>query len=316
MKIKLPLLATVLATLGSVSLADAPSRGSVLVFPIHRANTAYTIVNVTNTKTDGNGSVYASYQYVNATPSSNPLQPSNCSIVWRNELLTRGDTVSNVAECHNVGDRGFIVVSAVKTTGGLVSHNYLVGSELVVTASSSVYALMPYSFESNKPEGTSADHNSNGRLDFNNVEYEALPAELYLDSFVGAVASRLVLFGMTGNVNDQITVKMDVFNDNEFPLSYTFSFKCWFEIPLQDLSHLFTQTFLQGTPHDPDELDINCSGIGDFETGWAKIRALTASGPFGPTSNPPILGAVTGGPNQLEGGRLLWGGGENTQGQF
>jgi hypothetical protein len=79
---------------------------------------------------------------------------------------------------------------------------------------------------------------------------------------------------------------------------------------------LFTQNFLASTPDDPNELDLNCDGQNDFETGWIRIEALVANGTFGSTPDPPILGAVVGGPFTLEGGRLLWGEGLSPGGSY
>ena len=69
------------------------------------------------------------------------------------------------------------------------------------------------------------------------------------------------------------------------------------------------EQFLRSLPNDPQELDINCDGFGDFETGWATINSLGVFSPAGQLVDPDgaMLGAITVGPTTLlNGGRLLW----------
>jgi hypothetical protein len=75
---------------------------------------------------------------------------------------------------------------------------------------------------------------------------------------------------------------------------------------LANVSLVFTQGFLAAnTAHDPSELDIDCDGVGDYETGWARIRGLTNSSSVESYPNPAILGAHS--KNGLAaGGRRMW----------
>ena len=161
--------------------------------------------------------------------------------------------------------------------------------------------------QSPKPPGAPTDFNNNGRLDFDGIEYEQLPDRLYIDSFIAVVGSGLALINLTGTDQDINTVLFSVWNDFEVPLSATLQFNCWFDQPLANISTLFTQGFLAGTPNDPDELDINCDGVDDFETGWASIQSLGVRNPGGLLISPDgaLLGALTTGIGGINGGRLL-----------
>ncbi len=310
-----------LALLASNARAGNPEPGSALVFPVHHSQSAFTLVSVSNTRTGSGGDVRALYKYVNVTPNpADPLNPPRCELFWRAEQLTPGDTVTILTGCHNEpgNQNGYLIVTAQDATFGFAtSHNHLIGSELVLYPNGLLYSIQPASFKAIGPPGTPTDADFDGKPDLDGVEYEKAPDTLYLDSFLGIDASRLVLFNLTGDIDDSVvTVSMDIFNDNELPLSFTFQFTCWFEVPLADLSTVFTQAYLASTPDDPDEFDYTCDGQGDVETGWARIDATVASSPFGTRVNPAILGAVAGQPQGFEGGRLLWGDGENDSGEL
>ena len=299
--------------------AQAPRPGSVLVFPLHDSESLLTLVSVTNTNLTSGGDVRATFRYVNVTPDpQSALNPLHCNATYRGELLTPGDTVTTLTACHNAGrDRGYLVVSAASPSAGFAtSHNHLVGSSLVISPLGSVYSVPPYSFEALAAEGSATDADIDGRLDFDGIEYRELPRYLFADSIFGIANTRLVLLHLDSSLNDDVTVKLDIMNDNEFPLSYTFTFRCWFEIPLAELSPMFTQNFLASTPHDPDEIDINCDGVGDLESAWFRIDPISSSNGFQTSTDPAVLGGLTAGAFDLEAGRILWGTGTTPNGEF
>lgn len=306
-----------IALLSAPAAADLPRPASALFYPLHRSDTAFTLVSVTNSRASNPG-VNAVFHYVNATPQANNPLVASCQSLYRSETLTPNDTVSVLTACHNgpAPTRGFLMVIAKSLAGCNAEYNHLIGSQVVVGMTGGIFALTPYAFEALPTASGCTDADADGRADFDGVEYEAMADEILLDSFLSVASSRLVLFNVSSSLSDDVTVHMDVFNDNEYPLSATFSFRCWFEMDLAQLSGVFTQTLLAGTPHDPDELDVNCDGLGDFETGWARIDPLVASGSWQSTANPAVLGAVTAGPASLDGGRLLWGAGTSVAGEL
>jgi hypothetical protein len=316
----LPAAGVLLASLAPSSLADGRNPGSVLVFPITRSGGfSFTVVNVTNinpapvTPFSFGGTTLVHYEYVNVQVNfENFLLPLDCVVFDRFELLTPADTKSVLTTCHNASTRqeGYLVVSAVNPSLFQTkwSHNFLIGSELVVTNNGGIYSIDAIPFSSPVAPGGATDLDGDGQLDFNNLEYEGIPDLLYIDSFVALARTGLVLINFTGGVMFTVAVKFDVWNDNEFLMSATVQFRCWFEEGLPKLSPAFEQDFLaNNTPHDPTELDVTCDNVGDLETGWAKITGLVANSQVESIPNPALLGAMTEwiGPS-INGGLLLW----------
>jgi hypothetical protein len=189
------------------------------------------------------------------------------------------------------------------------SHDYLVGSEFVVSASGVVYSMEAIPFVSEQPKHEKTDIDDDGVLDFDGIEYEQAPAYLIIDSFVAIAGSQLALLNLTGSDRDKNKVRFVAYNDNEFMLSDTREFACWFDQPLVTVSAIFQENFLKSTPNDPKELDISCTGIGRLETGWAMIDSISVKTPGGTTiaTDGVILGSITAGQfTNFDGGRLLW----------
>lgn len=312
-----------LATLTPSLMAGGREPGSVLIFPVHRSGDTegfFTIVSVTNTNLHPatilslGGSTNLHFEYVNVTPNQqNPFRPLGCTIFDRVEALTPADTISVLTGCHNAvfapGQSGYLVVTAENPSlfQTAWSHNDLLGSELVLSATGISYSLEAIAVRSPKPQGAPTDFNNNDRLDFDGVEYETLPDRLYIDSFIAVAEASLTLINLTGTELDTNTVLFSVWNDFEFPLSTSLVFKCWFDQRLSAISTLFTNGFLVNVPNDPDELDVNCDNVDDFETGWAIIQSTGVRAPGGALVSPDgaILGAITANAGGVNGGRLL-----------
>lgn len=303
--------------LASVPLsAQDPEPGSVLVYPSLRnlAGRA-TVVSITNIDTV-NG-VLARFRYVNMAPTANPFLP-NCASFDRFEFLTPGDTITIATFCHNPGGLvdGYLVVDAVLPGTILsVAHDFLIGSELVLTGLGGSHSVPAISFQSPQPAGTFTDLDGDGELDFDGLEYTMCPDTLYVDSFLASLGNNLALINMTGGTMHTALVRFTVWNDNEFPIVFTRNFRCWFDQPMDTVGVAFSSLFLLGTPHAPGEFDTNCDGIGDLETGWAEIDGVTASTSQQTIPNPALLGAVTSSLS-FERGRPLWRTGQNKNGDF
>jgi len=310
------------ALLAPAALADAPRPASVLVYPAvsSKAGT-FTMVAVTNTSLST--STQALFRYVERVPDpSSPFKAHDCVELYRSEHLTPADTVSVLTACHAGLDReGYLLVSAKDpNTGQNVAHDRLVGSALIVTVGGGgafSYSYTPAPFEAVGPEGSPTDADFDGRLDFDGVEYEMLPDYLHLDSFLGNVNSRIAMLSLSGDRNATVSVQILAWNDDEFALSATLGFRCWFQVPLTDVAVAFSNNFLaNNTPDDEAEVDLDCDNLNDLESGWARFDASFASGPFGSIPNPPLLGVITGGVSSIEGGRLIWGSQELSTGEF
>jgi hypothetical protein len=312
-----------LAALAPTALADAPTPGSVLVFPINRNDPLHmTLISVTNTDSSTSGATNASFRYVSTNPNpANPLKPFSCNVTFRAELLTKADTVTVLTKCHvgNAAKDGYVVVNATNPQGGGPwSHNFLIGSELIIDfGSGAVCSIDAYSFRAMAADGASTEADFDGRLDFNGIEYEATPDDVYLDSFVASANPKLALINMSGDRDALVTTDFYIWNDNEFPLSLTIQFRCWFEVPLATLGNVFSQDFLKNnTPDDSQEVDTDCNNSNDYESGWVRISGNVAVGNFATVTNPPLLGALCGGSGSFDGGRLLWGSFATRNGEF
>ena len=304
----------------SPALAEEPTPGSVLVFPARHGDAPrITLISVTNTSLSK--SVRALYRYMESGPELKSTDyGQDCNSLYRSEMLTPADTVTVSSLCHAGANQGYLVVSAQDAfLGPAVAHDYLVGSALVVEFGGGfggIYAYQPAAYDAIGAEGTPTDVDFDGRLDFDGIEYEQLPDTLAIDGFLGLGGSRLSLVNMTEDRSAVVNVQLYIWNDNEKPLSAQFSFRCWFEQRLDVISAAFSEAFLAANFNDGDEVDLDCDGFDDIESGWATVSGLTANGNFQTTANPPLLGALTGAKSSLEGGRLLWGSKARSDGSF
>jgi hypothetical protein len=313
-RLSLLTLAAASAVAGNAS-ADGREPGSLLVFPLQQSAlqgpTVFDVVSVTNTNRAGDATTDVHFEYVDVSASPTPFLFANCAISDRIETLTPADTLSVLTSCHDgaTSARGYLVVTArdpdlVDTPW---SFDHLIGSQQVVTIGGGMYSLNAIPFTSPRPERANTDVSPNdGRRDFDGVEYEPLPDELYVDSFIGALSGHIALVGLTGP--EYLTnVDFIVYNDDEFQLSGQYSFACWAHVPLADVSGYFTAQGLATTSDDPAELDITCDGQQEFDTGWAIVRPKNAlSITSAPITNPAVLGALTHDGGPFNSGRLLW----------
>ncbi len=320
-----------LGLLASIGQADGRKPGSALVYPVHRSGVPdddaqevgtlppdpfFTLVCVTNTNTHPvSGGTNVHMEFVNVAPDwTDPFKPLYCSVQNRTEYLTPADVRCFLVNCVNPGPltEGYLVMSAQDPSSFQTpwSHDYLVGSEIVVNAASAIYQLNAIPFDSPQAPGAPTDVDGDGQLDFDGIEYEGVPDELYLDVFMPMMSPSLALLNLTGGTAFDASVAFTVFNDNEFALSTTLEFRCWFDQPLRRISLIFDETFLaMNTPDDPTEVDTNCDYVGDLESGWARIDGLNASSSAESIADPALLGAVTAPTQQIfniGGGRLLW----------
>jgi hypothetical protein len=330
--------------LSATSFADGREPGSVLVYPVHRSGLGsfpgtnggpqFTVLNVTNTNlmpaigAELGGTTNIQFDYVNVyyenPPFSDPLKPNLCVVTDIVEQLTPGDTYSVLTQCKNGNNKqGYVVVHAqdpalFKTAW---SWNYLIGSELVLTATGGVYQLDALPFEAIGPDKALTDGeggDGDGQLDFDDVEYEGIPDILYIDNVLAITGNSLALINMTGGTGFTATVKFDLWNNNEYPFSTFIDFKCWFEARLWDLDGNLTNAWLfNNTPTAANELDTNCDGQADFTTFWAKIYGVIAHSNVESQPDPALIGAITA-PRVpgFEGGKSLWEEGNQTNGDF
>ncbi len=295
--------------------------GSVLIFPVHRTTShcMYSFICITNTdlapQTPGGfgGSVRLHYEYVNVIPSpQDPFSPLSCTVFDRMEFLSPADTLCVLSDCHNIpGQEGYLVVSAQDPEGfnQPISHNHLIGSECIVHPTGLVYCTNAFAIQAVPDDGLPTDLDTDHRLDFDDQEYTALPDFLMIDSFVALAQSELAFINLTGEFEDANRLYFSIYNDNERPLSATLDFRCWFARTLETVNPVFSESFLASLPNDASDLDINCDGTNDLETGWATVQSVGVRRPGGTrvTTDGAFLGSIAVGvDSRLNGGRLLW----------
>ena len=313
-----PVALATLALLAGAPAAQgvAPEPGSVLVYPSVRGSMFQsTLISVTNTSPIEFTS--AKFRYVATVPSTDPFLPTDCLQDDIEEFLSPSDTLSVLTACHTslASLDGYLVVDAVLPGGPSWSHNHLIGSQLVVFGTGVTFSLPAIPIRSPVALHNGTDLDFDLELDFDGIEYQQLPAVLYLDSFLASIGTNLTLINLTGGTAHTATAAFTVFNDNEIVFSAARDFRCWFDQPLDTISLVFSSGFLLGTPDDPTELDADCDGVGDFETGWVSIRGIVADSGSQAIPMPAFLGAVTTSLS-LERGRPLWGEGTNPNGDF
>jgi hypothetical protein len=259
------------------------------------------------------GSTSIRFEYVNRIENAaNPLLPLGCTIFDRVEFLTPADTLSVSTSCHNAvapgASSGYVVVSAEdpRAFGRSWSFNFLVGSAIVVTWTGAIYSTEAIPFISPLAPGAATDLNGNVRLDFDGVEYEAAPEFLIVPLFVPDTRSlsQITLINLTGGPKAINTVYLSVWNDDEVALSATLSFSCHLDRSFWWFGPLFEVPYFYFFPNNPGELDLNCDGVGDLETGWMIVDSIDVSMPSGL----PIAsdGALVGSYVPIFGGELLW----------
>lgn len=260
--------------------ADAQPRdlepGSLLVFPFYDNRPGrQSVVTVTNTNLDrsvaGNGyksgDVLVHYVYIGGED-------------WlefdRSEFLTPGDMLCVSTQEHNPhGGYGFLYVYALDPeTQAPIDFDHLLGDVLVIASDIeggwSIQAVAFRGLPQGVPvpdPGTSGagqpftDADADGLRDFDGIEYDAFPAELYVPRFFEEGSrheTQLVLFTTFGP-EFIVSTDLTILNNSEDRFSRNLRFSCWFAGNLSSVSGITGD--LGG---DPDEFR-------PAETGWLRI---------------------------------------------
>ena len=316
------LIAASLLCLPAALPAQHDTPASVLLFPLIRTACNYvTIVSVTNTDLTPKvpfsygGSTMVAFEYFNVEErASDPFRPAGCTLFCRGELLTPADTLSVATYCHDVpifaAQQGYLAVIAMDPTQYKTpwSHEALIGSSLHVRSSGVVFHLPAFPIHSPVPHHLPTDLNTNSQLDFDGLEYLPIPDRFMADSVIPCLDSHLTVVSLTGVPSDVHTLYLSIWNDNEFPLSSTLAFSCWFDQPFSTVSPAFTEGFLHSLPNDPSELDITCDGRQDLEGAWTIIQSLGVINDVNirVANDGAFVAYLTAGRSPLWFGRPLW----------
>lgn len=271
-----------LAAISALAMGyDSSPPGSLVIYPEYDnsagVHTLLTLTNVSDTE-----STRVLFVYVDG---------DDCHVSDRAHTLTPNDTLTVLTRFHTPdGGRGFVYATAINASDDRISFNYLVGTtKRVDGVTGSHYSLKPFVYQSYLPVGASTDLNQNGLIDMDEAEYEAVPGEHVVPSFIGQrpgfFESELILIGLSGGAQFQTRVELVIYNDNEQQFSSTYAFRCWEKAPIEQVSPAFRTSFLYFTDHDPNEV----IGSPTIETGWFRIWGKVASSTTTTIADPAIL---------------------------
>jgi hypothetical protein len=278
--------------------------GSILMFPKvdSRAGVGKgTIISVTNTNASRMvsplnnyryGDIQLHYYYIEG------LAPFN-NVFNRKEMLTPNDTLTVLAGTHNPEmEIGYLLVVAEDPESeDAVNFNFLIGDEIVVdVAQNKLWAIPAIGFRAlgmGAPDNNGrfrTDLNANGSMDFDGVEYDLYPDQLFISSFFEQSATmegELILVSGLGSYY-QVDVNFLFYDNEEDVFSRDYHFICWASEKLSDISAV-TKALGGSTS--------------ELATGWARVdgdyavHILTGSlwdnetPGVGTNYDPPIEGA-------------------------
>lgn len=304
-KVLLSLAAVAVAATTARAGADTP--GSLLLFPEYNSEPgSLTVITVTNTKngpitTASNPAIQAHFVYIDGT---------SCLETNRNENLTANDTVTVVAAFHNfASNKGYLYVYAQDpTTGRAVKWDWLVGSQMQLNSFDQFnYSYNPFSFKAAVAGNdlTPTDVDNDNIRDLNGIEYEKTWNEIIIPHFWGQTTTRkseLVLINLTGGATFTATVALSIYDDAENMYSGQYTWSCWTKAPLsktpgigdpiRGISNAFNNDFLSPTAPIPGTGTGQIVGVNNVETGWFRIRPISASSGTVTYVNPAVLAVL------------------------
>jgi hypothetical protein len=278
-------LAASLAFSGTAVAQQTP--GSLLLFPSFDSNPgSSTVLTVTNTNADTlTGTVAVEFVYV---------EKDTCLEFNRTHILTPNDTLTVLCAVHNpVQQQGYVYVFAKSPiTGQAITWDYLIGNMLDIDAIVLFdWSINPVAFQGKTLQGLPTDVDGDGLRDLNGIEYSKAPDELLVPRFFGQVfpiSSQLILVNLTGGSRFTATVDFLVYNDNEEVFSTQYSFRCWDDPLLSEISGVFNQQFLLSTFQNPFEVQ----GVAGLETGWMRLNGHNASSRATTLDDPAIIAVL------------------------
>ena len=228
------------------------------------------------------------------------LEDLGCTEFDRYHTLTPNDTLSLITAYHNPDQaQGFVVVYAVDAAGEAISFNHLIGNQMVINGIDRFeYSVNPVDFRSPVEAGGATDLDSDDVRDLDGAEYETCPDELLVPRFIGqagggaapaldggAFNSSLILIDLNSGANFNTTVDFLTYNDNEEVFSGEYTFNCWANPRLLDISGIFGQAFLKDfTDHASNE------SVGGRETGWFRFQGALANSVNTTIQDPAVYG--------------------------
>ena len=275
------LLSTAAVGLALAATAQANSidrAGSLLVFPyFNNTSGSTTFLTVTNSNADSAGTIDVEFVYING---------DDCLEFNRTRRLTPNDTITVSTVLDNPNDRRGYVYAFAKstTTGAPVSFNFLEGNSIVFSSADALSTnIAPVVYTAVPAQGAATDVDGDGNRDLNGAEYSSSVNEIHIPRFVADSSSSLIVLGLTG-AQFRTVISFLAYNDNEEAFSGQFTVDCWDIRRLQNISGVFTESFLESTNHAMGE-----TGVNGTETGWIRLVGQTAFSTAAQRSNPAFI---------------------------
>jgi hypothetical protein len=265
--------------------------GSLLLFPIFdNRDGNLTLVTVTNTNCDTaplpgggtlqNGTVDVEFIYIGRYSSTGQVLP--CLEFNRTRRLTPCDTITLWTNADNPNhDLGYLYAFAKSPiTGRAIVWNHLIGEEAILGGGGALDdSIAAVTFLGIGRQGDDTDDDNDNVRDLDNVEYSQAPDMIKIPRFLGqdpagpnsVFRSDLILVGLTGSQFDTI-LNFLIYNDNEEEFSAQYTFRCWANPLLVEISGIFLESFLDSTNNAPTEI----VGQSNKEAGWFQIDGLIA----------------------------------------
>lgn len=299
----------------SPAFAGGREPSSVLVYPVFDSRDAITVISIVNTNGDASfdpntgdfkGTAWTHFNYIDATGCRN----NDTSV-----RLTPNDTFQTLANAHAPSAvEGYLYVYAETNnhSGIAKSWNYLIGDLLTIDGLLNIeYSANAYGFRSPLKDNELTDLDGDKSLDFDGLEYEKLPDVLLFPHFFGqddlnergnGIDGCIALIGLTGS-RYTYEVDFDIYNDNEIHASaYGYPFTCWAFPKLASISGAFTETYLDNSGDDLNEL----RGFPEINVGWFALRGNIAYHDSVDFPNPGILALYVERIGKLSAADLPW----------
>jgi hypothetical protein len=273
--------------------------GSLLLFPeFDNRDGDISILTITNTDCTGaagGSDVDVEFVYIDK---------DDCGENNKKVTLTPCDTLTLLTNIHNPNhDQGYVYAFAKDVDGNPIVWNHLIGSLLIVSGLESFdYGINPVVFKGIgsasgviQSDGRPTDIDGDGNRDLDGKEYEPAPNTITIPRFLGqdlpgagSIRSQMILIALTGGVQFETGICLEVFNDNEEQFSRTYSFTCWEKPYLMDIDAAFGNQFLKTTNHDPLEI----IGAPMRESGWICIQGCIATSGVEDIEDPAIYAVL------------------------
>lgn len=248
----------------SPAMAQRGHPASLLLYPEYHAGLGTIhLTTVTNIDDTPGAEIDVHYTYVNG---------GNCSEFHKTETLKSLDTLTVLSLTHTpLGDEGYLYVYAENANQQAVVHNRLIGTSSVFSAFDNMaYTVEPFSFRAIGSTGSLTDVDQDGRRDLNGVEYAHVGDQYLFPRFFAQspiFSGDMILIDLTGGAGFETKARFWIHNDRGDDFSADVHFQCWTKAPLSSMTTLMSQSFLESTNHDPNEI----LGMSVFESGWLRV---------------------------------------------